>query len=590
MKELLLDTRGHSIKQVKKTASAAKSGKAEKQSFQSFIAAQGKDEKLNSSADSDNSNNQDVSVNKHQNDTEKGENVKENEKQDNHENARAAKGNKNKNDESKTQPVNENKEKSDKENKQSDKKTAPFVPFSSEIDLKTIISKIAGKNPEKTTDKASQNIAKEGQLNRQPQTGNTDKSMLKKNAGNTGKRNGKGKVGKTKDSQVVSNKEKQSKSKSSSKTDVASKHTKGITNNSKAQTAAGSKSGKTKSTQTAAGLKGTSKGEMVLLGTGAKSKSTSGKATGKESPLFKKAVSTAYENQGKQAAQNMNPNQSQKQVPGKLNLTQSVKTVNTAPAFKKHKTTAKDHSAKSTSSKGQTNSTSGKQTAGSQANNVTSKAVNSAISKQQQKLLNTGSLTWKEHSDQSSHKDVKLKMEADKKGDLKGKTKQSSTGSNTNGLKTVNFAEPAGRKAFSRQLARQVGRPQFRRQASSTKQTTAWDHHRLRLNDGKSIHIASRTSNGALQLQLNVGNGQLGKILQQHLQEIQQHLQQQLNIDINLQLQDFGQQQEQSEQSTLKQSKDEPEIKDNAPVAESDNTVQAQPVRYFGFNQNEWTA
>jgi hypothetical protein len=195
-------------------------------------------------------------------------------------------------------------------------------------------------------------------------------------------------------------------------------------------------------------------------------------------------------------------------------------------------------------------------------------------------------------SDQPSFAEVKTDTNTGQ--ELKDETKQSSSQTlHSSELKTADLTEAAGQKTFSRQLAQQVSDSQFNRQMTSTsKQTEAWKHHHLTLNDGNAIHIASRTENGALQLQLNAGNGQLGKILQQHLQEIQQHVQQQLNVDINLQLKDFGSQQQNGQppgKSTLKKPKEKTGTGERTPI-EGDYQVETQQLRYFGFNRNEWTA
>ncbi|HYW36184.1 MAG TPA: hypothetical protein VE868_12300 [Balneolaceae bacterium] len=222
-----------------------------------------------------------------------------------------------------------------------------------------------------------------------------------------------------------------------------------------------------------------------------------------------------------------------------------------------------------------------------------SRPVHNKASADQKATANKGPLPGKAIKNQSSKK-VDLKMDMNTSGKFKGKSKKSSTGgAQASQLNTSQLTEAAGRKTFSRQLAQQVSQQHFSQQTqSASRQASVWKHHRLLLNDGKTIHIASRNSNGALQLQLNAGNGQLGKILHQHLQEIQQHLQEQLNIDINLQLQDFGgqQQERQSEATSTKKSKDKSKTTEKATVVNTGNTEESRQVRYLGFNQNEWTA
>jgi hypothetical protein len=178
-------------------------------------------------------------------------------------------------------------------------------------------------------------------------------------------------------------------------------------------------------------------------------------------------------------------------------------------------------------------------------------------------------------------------------GKMKGKSNNSSNDTYSSGIKLASPTDTVGRKAFSQQFAQQISQSFTQQMQSSSKQMTVWKHHRLQLQNGKSIHIVSRNSNGVLQLQLQAGNNQLGKILQQHLQEIQQHVQQQLNIDINLQLQDFGKQQQgqqYEEASSLKQPKSELKTDESISVVDLYPAADSQHVRYFGFNRNEWTA
>jgi hypothetical protein len=178
-------------------------------------------------------------------------------------------------------------------------------------------------------------------------------------------------------------------------------------------------------------------------------------------------------------------------------------------------------------------------------------------------------------------------------GKTKGKSNNSSDDTSSSGMKLASPTDAAGRKAFGQQFAQQISQSFTQQMQSSSKQAAVWKHHRLQLQNGKSIHIAARNSNGVLQLQLQAGNDQLGKILQQHLQEIQQHVQQQLNIDINLHLHDFGEQQQSrqyEEPSSLKQSKDEVKTDERISAVDLHPAAGSQQVRYFGFNQNEWTA
>ncbi len=158
-------------------------------------------------------------------------------------------------------------------------------------------------------------------------------------------------------------------------------------------------------------------------------------------------------------------------------------------------------------------------------------------------------------------------------------------------LKTIQLSNTGGRSKFSKFLAH-VARQQLSGRAPTSRQTTEWKHHRFILKDGNTVNIAAKTSSGALQLQLSAGNGELSKILQRHLPDIQQHVQQELEIEIDLQLQDFdGQQTDQQHDSVS--GKDTPGDTDVGEQNSTGNlTEQAEDrrIRYFGFNKNEWVA
>lgn len=186
--------------------------------------------------------------------------------------------------------------------------------------------------------------------------------------------------------------------------------------------------------------------------------------------------------------------------------------------------------------------------------------------------------------------DIQLDFDATKEQGTESETRSKEfTLSN---FKSAHISEAAGRKSFSRQLA-QVSRQQFSQTQGSSRQNGSWKHHRFVLKDGSSIHIAARSADGGLQLQLNAGNGELGKIIQQHLAEIQQHVQQELNIKIDLQLQNSGGRNagDQPGTSSESQANSSPSGGRNSDTNPVTGTSASRPhVRYLGFNQNEWTA
>jgi hypothetical protein len=224
--------------------------------------------------------------------------------------------------------------------------------------------------------------------------------------------------------------------------------------------------------------------------------------------------------------------------------------------------------------------------------NTAGKSGQNGVLPQQKLSFKANILPGKIHADRFSPLVNKM-LNMKTSGKTKGKSNNSSNDTYSSGMKLASPTDTVGRKAFAQQFAQQISQSFNQQMQSSSKQMTVWKHHRLQLQNGKSIHIAARNSNGVLQLQLQAGNNQLGKILQQHLQEIQQHVQQQLNIDINLQLQDFGKQQQgqqYEEASSLKQPKSELKTDERISAVDLHPAVDSQHVRYFGFNQNEWTA
>ncbi len=146
----------------------------------------------------------------------------------------------------------------------------------------------------------------------------------------------------------------------------------------------------------------------------------------------------------------------------------------------------------------------------------------------------------------------------------------------------------AVRQKLSMHIARAVRQEMVQSRGGSEAQ---WQHHRFVLDDGQSVNVSFRHAEGAIQLQLGSGSAEMNKLLQQHLGEIREHLQQELDVDVNLEFQDFEGKQFEGEQS------DRPgDLTRTSTPLEGESEGEPSPssapkqVRYMGFNTNEWTA
>ncbi|MGD8428089.1 MAG: hypothetical protein PVH63_10670 [Balneolaceae bacterium] len=156
------------------------------------------------------------------------------------------------------------------------------------------------------------------------------------------------------------------------------------------------------------------------------------------------------------------------------------------------------------------------------------------------------------------------------------------------GSMLTSLNKSSGRRQFSVQMARQL------RQTTAEKSpaTKRWSHHRFVLDDGKSVNVSVRHADGAMQLQLSAGNSELSKIIHQHIDEIRQHLQKQMNIEINLQLQNFGDQEAGSGRKRAPKKSGPSNAGSNliGKEIEAAEHTSTRTARYLGFNNNEWTA
>lgn len=155
-------------------------------------------------------------------------------------------------------------------------------------------------------------------------------------------------------------------------------------------------------------------------------------------------------------------------------------------------------------------------------------------------------------------------------------------------LNTSQLRSSSVRQKLSMHIARAVRQELAQSRGGSEAQ---WQHHRFVLDDGQSVNVSFRQVEGAIQLQLGSGSTEMNKLLQQHLGEIREHLRQELDMDVNLEFQDFEEKQFEGEPS------DRPADPRGAgtPVGgerDGDSSPSTAPrqVRYMGFNTNEWTA
>lgn len=145
-----------------------------------------------------------------------------------------------------------------------------------------------------------------------------------------------------------------------------------------------------------------------------------------------------------------------------------------------------------------------------------------------------------------------------------------------------------------RKLGVQIGRVVRQELAQSQGgQDAQWRHHRFVLDDGKSVNVSFRQADGAIQVQLGTGNAELNRLLQQNMDEIRQHLRQELDVEVDLEFQNF----EGGEFREGHPERPGRSGRDSAPAGTVEGTQAEfradgtrQTVRYLGFNTNEWTA
>jgi len=129
--------------------------------------------------------------------------------------------------------------------------------------------------------------------------------------------------------------------------------------------------------------------------------------------------------------------------------------------------------------------------------------------------------------------------------------------------------------------------------AGKQTQLEQWQHHKFIMDDGKSINVSIRQNGGVLHLQIGSQNAEMNRLLQQQIQDLRMQLQEHFNLEIDLQFQNSGQQ----NQGTGR-GKSEKAVNtgrgsvSSAGVGIKDPVLQmgtGQSARFLGFNRNEWT-
>jgi hypothetical protein len=128
--------------------------------------------------------------------------------------------------------------------------------------------------------------------------------------------------------------------------------------------------------------------------------------------------------------------------------------------------------------------------------------------------------------------------------------------------------------------------------AGKNMQMEQWQQHKFVMDDGKSLNVALKQNGGILHLQIGSQNADLSKLLQQQMHEIKMHLQDHFNLEIDLQLQNSGQQGQGTGRENTGQTNNsnQSNISSGGEIAGATSaTSKQQSVRFLGFNRNEWT-
>lgn len=149
--------------------------------------------------------------------------------------------------------------------------------------------------------------------------------------------------------------------------------------------------------------------------------------------------------------------------------------------------------------------------------------------------------------------------------------------------------QASGRRSLSVRLA-QIVKQEL--QHARTDQN-GWQKHQFMFDDGTKIQLSLRKADGVVQLQLGSANSEMNRLIQQHANEIRQYLEEQMDLDVNLQFMESENDGGQYSPESKKSSEASGLNPSNSPDENGDGP-KLQPgvrsARYFGFNNNEWTA
>lgn len=186
-------------------------------------------------------------------------------------------------------------------------------------------------------------------------------------------------------------------------------------------------------------------------------------------------------------------------------------------------------------------------------------------------------------------------VEAIETGQIKSGKKEDRTGRNQseiNFLKTDHQVNVEGFKQTVSSKIAQVVQKQISQGKSS--QWAQWQQHKFIMDDGKSINLAMKQTDGIIHLQIGSNNTEMNQMLQHHIQDIKVHLQEHFKLEIDLQFQNTGYQGQGNNGNTNHQQAAAPAYRSSGPSTGSQVRTAAvsespSSVRLLGFNRNEWT-
>ena len=124
-----------------------------------------------------------------------------------------------------------------------------------------------------------------------------------------------------------------------------------------------------------------------------------------------------------------------------------------------------------------------------------------------------------------------------------------------------------------------------------TLNTETFQPHTFILDNGEALNVAAKQTEGVLTLQIEAGNQDIIRIIQQNSDEIKVQLQKQLDVEIDLQLNDFDKQDGNSDLHTSFKKNaqaDSRSVQNTDEIVDENNSTPTESVKYLGFNKNEW--